>query len=631
MEYEMSALLRRKLAEVPSAAGCYLMHDRHGEVLYVGKASVLRHRVRSYFTPSQANSRRTELLVPQVHDLTWWITRNDLEALTLESSLIKKYQPPFNIRLKDDKTFPYLKINWQDPFPRVEVVRRLRHDGARYFGPYTSIRTIHQTLEGIRRIFPYLDCERTITGQDERPCLYYHLKMCGGPCIGAQTGAEYRQTLKQMMRFLQGDTAAVLQTLQTRMEHAADQLDFERAALIRDRIRAARHIVQQQHLIGTQPVDEDYVATARDPDTQDAVVQIMAVRQGRLTGRDHFLLTGQDLAERPDAERRRSHLIGAFLQQHYAGAAFVPPTILVQAMPDAQALLEEFLTARRGRKVKLAVPLRGARRRLMEMAYANAREYLRVQQATWAEDNQKQTRALAGLQEALDLPRLPVRMECYDISTLHGTHTVGAMTVFVHGVPRKRDYRKFRIRGSRGLPDDFASLREMLQRRFRRARTGDPAKGDRGWHLMPDLLVVDGGRGQLRQAVDVLRAHDLLHIVPVVGLAKESEEIFRPQQAQPLRLSRHHPGLQLLQRIRDEAHRFGIAYHRSLRSKAMTQTLLDDVPGIGPARRRQLLLWCEGNTDRLRTADVEELARIPGMNRKVAQTLQDCLAHRHQP
>ncbi len=630
MKSSLPELVRQKLDELPMATGCYLMHDHEGKVLYVGKASVLRQRVRSYFTDSQANDPKVELLVPEICDISWWITRNELEALTLENSLIKKHLPPYNVRLKDDKTFPYLKINWQDPFPRIEVVRNVRPDGARYFGPYTSARNIYRMLEGIRRIFPYLDCDRTITGQDQRPCLYYDLKMCGGPCIGAQDSEEYRQNLRQMMRFLRGDTSSVLQKLETRMYQASENLDFERAALIRDRIRAVRNIVEQQRMIGTAPVDEDCVATARDADTGNAVVQILFVRQGRLIGRDHFWLTGKELEAKSSDETRRGNLIGAFLQQYYAEATFVPPSVLVQAMPDGRELLEEFLSTRRGRRVRLAVPLRGAKRKLMELALENAAETLRVQQTTWQVDTHKQTVALAELQEALDLPRPPVRMECYDISTLQGTHTVGAMVVFARGAPRKSDYRKFRIqgRGSQGEPDDYASMREMLERRFRRATETHPDPGRKGksnWHLLPDLIIVDGGPGQLTQAIEVLRAHDLLHVIPVIGLAKREEAIFRPVQPEPLYLPPHSQALFLLQRIRDEAHRFGITYHRSLRSRTMTRTVLDEVAGIGPARRRQLLAWCEGDLDRLRQADLVELSQIPGMNRKVAQALQDVL------
>ncbi len=633
MKSSLPELVRQKLDELPMATGCYLMHDQEGKVLYVGKASVLRQRVRSYFTKSQAHDPKVELLVPAVCDISWWITRNELEALTLENSLIKKHLPPYNVRLKDDKSFPYLKINWQDPFPRIEVVRTLRQDGARYFGPYTSARNIYRMLEGIRRIFPYLDCDRTITGQDPRPCLYYDLKMCGGPCIGAQDAGEYRQTLRQMMRFLRGDTAPVLQILETRMHQAAANLDFERAALIRDRIRAARNIVEQQRFIGAAPLDEDCVAAARDPETGNAVVQILFVRQGRLIGRDHFWLTGKELEARSRTETRRSSLIGAFLQQYYAEATFVPPKVLVQVMPDGQALLEEYLSSRRGRRVRLAVPLRGAKRKLMELALDNAEETLRVQQTTWQIDARKQTAALAELQEALDLPRPPVRMECYDISTLQGTSTVGAMAVFAQGAPRKSAYRKFRIqgRGSQGQPDDYASMREMLERRFRRATETHPAPGQKAkspWHILPDLLIVDGGPGQLTQAVEVLRAHNLLHVIPAIGLAKREEAIFRPGDSRPLHLPPHSQALYLLQRIRDEAHRFGVTYHRSLRSRAMTRTLLDDVVGIGPARRKQLLAWCEGDLDRLRQADLGELSRIPGMNRKVAQALQDALGTR---
>ncbi len=634
MARKLPPLVRQKLDELPAQPGCYLFLDQAGEVLYVGKATVLRSRVRSYFSPSQAYGTKSQHLVPEIHDISWWLTHSELEALTLENSLIKQHQPPFNVRLKDDKTYPYLKIHWQDPFPRISITRHMRQDGARYFGPYTNARAVYQTLEGIRRIFPYLDCDRTITGQDERPCLYYHLQMCGGPCIGAQDAESYRQGLRQMMRFLRGDAAETLQVLQERMEQAAEKLDFERAATLRDRIRAVQRIVGNRQSVGPKPTDEDYIATAFDPDSQQAVVQILFVRQGSLVGRDNFPLMRQALAPQADAPGQRSRLIGAFVQQHYAKAAFVPPTILVQAMPAEQELLEQFLTQRRGTKVRLAVPLRGAKRKVLALASKNAREHLRVQQATWQIGEQQQTAALTALQEALDLPRLPLRMECYDISTWQGTNTVGAMTVFVKGAARKSEYRKFRIRGkgSAGQPDDYASLQEMLRRRFQRAVEAigasptDTRKARANWGLLPDLVIVDGGPGQLAQAVKVLQELDLFHMVSVIGLAKEQEEIFLPGQSRGLRLPPTCQGLFLLQRIRDEAHRFGIAYHRQLRSKAATKSVLDDVPGIGPARRKQLLTWCAGDLHRLQRATVTELAHIPGMNRTVARAVRDFLA-----
>lgn len=634
MARELPSLVSRKLDELPSQPGCYLFLDEAGQALYIGKASNLRSRVRSYFSPRQPYGSKSRHLVPEVRDISWWLTHSPLEALTLENSLIKRHQPAFNVRLKDDKTYPYLKIHWQDPFPRISITREMRPDGARYFGPYTNAKAVYRTLEGIRRIFPYLDCDREITGRDERPCLYYHLKMCGGPCIGAQDQESYRQGLRRMMRFLHGDAADTLRVLRENMEKAARNLDFEHAATLRDRMRAAERIVSHQPAVSVKPADQDYIAAAFDAEAQLAVVQVLFVRRGSLVGRDHFTLTGQSAAETQDAPSHRSRLVAAFLQQHYAQAAFVPPEILVQAMPDEQELLEAFLAQRRGRKVSLAVPLRGPRRRMLELAYKNAREQLRLQQAAWQLGEQRQTEALTELQEALELPRPPVRMECYDVSTLHGQNTVGAMTVFVKGAPRKSEYRRFRIKGkgADGLPDDYASMREMLQRRFTRAVEAlhapgaDSRKSRSNWGLLPDLAIVDGGKGQLTQAVAALRELDLLHVVPVIGLAKEHEEIFVPGRSAGLRLPAASQGLFLLQRIRDEAHRFGVAYHRKLRGKAATHSVLDDVPGIGPARRKQLLLWCAGNLERLRQADVAELAAVPGMNRSSAQALHAWLA-----
>lgn len=627
----------QKLSELPASPGCYLMKDGQGKVIYVGKALVLRNRVRSYFHASAQHSPKTLRLVEEVQDISWWVTRTELEALTLENNLIKEYQPRFNIALKDDKTFPYIKINWQDDFPKIELVRAIHRDGARYFGPFTSARSVSQTLDALRRVFPYLDCDRTITGQDSRPCLYYHLKLCGGPCIGAQSRDEYRQIMGQLIDFLLGDTGSVIQQLTTQMETAAENLNFEQAALYRDRIKAAERIVQQQQMIGTSPDDEDCIAVAQDPRTEDTVVQVMFVRQGRLVGRESFVLEGAEVSQ-SEGENELGPwgtIVGAFIQQFYTKATFIPPRILVQSMPETASVLTEWLRELRGQRVELRIPQRGAKRKLMELAVQNAQEYLRVQQASWAADTNKQTQALAELQEILGLPQPPGRIECYDISTLQGTNTTGAMVVFAKGAPQKGAYRRFKINGKGGLgaPDDFASMREMLRRRFRRAveatESQDPGQkartGDESWRILPDLVIVDGGKGQLGIAVEVLAEFGLTSSVPVVGLAKREEEIFRPDQAHSLWLQRNSQALYLVQRIRDEAHRFGITYHRNLRSKGLVRSKLDDIPGIGPARRKSLLTYFQGDLDKIRQASIDELTAIPGMNRRAALAVKEGL------
>ena len=633
MARQIAEKLAQKLENLPGSPGCYQMLNAHGKVIYVGKAIVLRNRVRSYFHASAQHTPKTQALVDEIVDVTWWVTKTELEALILENELIKRYKPHYNIRLKDDKSFPYIKVNWQDPFPKVQVVRKMRKDGGRYFGPYTSGRACYQTLDALRRVFPYLDCEREITGKDPRPCLYYHIKLCGGPCIGVQSKEEYREILRQLMQFLDGDAAKVLRQIEEQMARAAENLQFELAAIYRDRLVSAQRIAEQQKIVSASMEDADYVGLAQDERTGDTAVQIFLVRNGRLTGRDNFMLEGAE--KYADASPFTIHnsqftidnssplspalgeLVGAFIQQFYDNATFVPALILVPAMPPDRSVLEEWLASKRNTKVELRVPKRGDKLKLMELAHDNAAEFLRLQQAERANDTHRQTEAVAELQTVLHLEKPPARIECYDISTLQGTNTVGSMVVFVKGAPAKQFYKRFKIRGkgSEGAPDDFASMREMLRRRFRRlvepdADADDPGRkgrdGDESWRVVPDLVIVDGGKGQLGVAVEVLEELELLDRISVVGLAKREEEIFRPRLTDPLWLKRGSQSLHLVQRIRDEAHRFGITYHRNLRSKEQTHSRLDDIPGVGPRRRKALLVHFGGDIEALRLASVEE-------------------------
>jgi excinuclease ABC subunit C len=632
MKVNLPEQVKQKLNELPTSPGCYLMRNKNRKVIYVGKAVVLRNRVRSYFQASAQHPPRIQQMVDEVDDVTWWVTRTELEALILENDLIKRYKPRYNVRLKDDKQYPYIKVNWQHDFPKIEVVRQMTKDGARYFGPFTSSRTVGQTLDALRRVFPYLDCDRNIDGQDERPCLYYHLKLCGAPCIGAQPREEYREIISQLMDFLEGDTEKLMATLEAQMERAAAAFQFERAAIYRDRIKAARRIVEQQQVVGVSHEDEDVVAIAQDMRTADTVVQVLFVRRGRLVGRESFVLEGVQVAE--SSNDNLGDLIGAFIQQFYDDAANIPPRILVQYMPDNFTVLEAWLRQKRGHAVEIRMPQRGKKRKLMGLAKQNADEYLRVQQAEWASDTNRQTQALGELQEVIGLLRPPARIECFDISTLHGTNTVGSMVVFAKGSPLKSAYKRFKIRGkgSQGEPDDFASMREMLHRRFRRVvedqspSPGDKArKGDEQWKILPDLLIVDGGKGQLNIAIEVLKEFDLLESVPVVGLAKREEEIFLPGRSDSIWLKRGSQALHLVQRVRDEAHRFAITYHRNLRSRVQIRSQLDDVPGIGPSRKKALLQYFGGDIEKIRLASLEELQAVPGMTRKVAEAVKEHL------
>jgi len=617
----------QKLDTLPERPGVYLMRDARQTVIYVGKAVVLRNRVRSYFHASARHDPKTLRLVGELADLEWIVTDTELEALILENELIKRYRPRFNIRLRDDKTYPYIKIHWQEDYPRISIVRRMERDGARYYGPFTSGYAVRQTLDALRRVFPYLDCDREITGRDPKPCLYYHIKRCAGPCIGAVDREAYREIIGGLADFLEGDSDAVLAQLTGHMTAAAEQLQFERAAQLRDQIRAARQIVERQKVVSGKQEDQDVIAFAQDERTGEACVQVFFIRRGKLIGRESFVLEGVD-------SHQNGELIAAFVQQFYDEAAFVPPSILLPKDLDERLIIEQWLRSKRnGGKVMLRVPKRGPKRALVQMATENAAATLTSLQAQWQADTNRLTEALTQLQEALALPDPPGRIECFDISTLQGTHTVGSMVVFARGTPAKSDYRRFTVKGkgAHGEPDDYAAMREVLRRRFRRAvedALPDPGQKARpssaAWRRLPNLLIVDGGKGQLGVAMEVLAEFGLTEAAPVVGLAKQREELFLPGRAEGILLAPGSQGLFLVQRIRDEAHRFAITFHRQKRSQAAVASQLDAVPGIGPARRKALLKHF-GSLEAIRQASVEELANVPGMTLAAAQSVREGL------
>jgi excinuclease ABC subunit C len=618
---EISDHIRSQVETLPHKPGVYLMHDANGTVIYVGKAVDLHSRVRSYFQPSSWEHGKERSIASETVELEFIVTDSELEALILEANLIKQHRPRYNVRLKDDKRYPYIKITWADPFPKVFITRRMEQDGSRYFGPYTSSTAVHQTLDLLRRSFPYLTCNREITGQDERPCLYYDIKLCLGPCIGAATQEEYRAMIRRLTRFLEGHSDEVLADLEKRMHDAAEALNFERAAALRDQIQSAQHIVERQKIVSSITADQDVVAFAREEG--DACVQIFFVRGGKLLGREYFVLEGTQ-------DEDEQEVMAAFLKQFYDEAAYVPSEVLLPARIEEALIIEQWLRNKRGAKVSLRVPRRGQKRELVQMAAENATETLSALRAQWQADAHKHEQAMAEIQEALGLQQPPTRIECYDISTTQGTEIVGSMVVFVHGVPRKSDYRRFTVRSVHGQ-DDYASMREVLERRFRRWRlaTGETAPGGggkdvKGWAKLPDLLIVDGGKGQLSVAVEVLQGYDLLDKVPAVGLAKQREEIFLPGRRKPVLLPQRSQGLFLVQRVRDEAHRFAITHHRQRRRRAGVASQLDSIPGVGPARRKALLK-AFGSLDGIRAATVEQLAAVPGIPREVALTIKENL------
>ncbi|MBN2555625.1 MAG: excinuclease ABC subunit UvrC [Anaerolineales bacterium] len=605
------------LEGLPAKPGCYLMKDETGDVIYVGKAVNLRSRVRSYFHASAGHSSKTVELVDRIADIEWIVVDSELEALILEMTLIKRHQPKYNVRLKDDKRFPYIKVSWADDFPKVLMTRKIVEDGSRYFGPYTSVWAVHKTLDILRKIFPYLTCDRVITGEDLRACLYYDIKLCAAPCIGAISKSGYRQMINDLSRFLQGSTESVVRRLKLEMQQASSQLDYERAAVIRDQLDALDRVVEGQKVVTRDRIDTDVVAFARDD--HDACVQVFFIRNGKLVGRDYFVLDGTHAAG--DIE-----LMESFLKHFYSKAATIPGRVLLPLEIEEAGIIEAWLKDRKGgKKVFLHVPQRGSKRALVEMAAENAAETLLSLRAQWEADRSKHVQALAELQTALHLTSPPNRIECYDISNLQGTAAAGSMVVFEQGSPDKKLYRKFTVKSVEGQ-DDFASMEEVLDRRFRRWQAaqeqaaGPGGKLDRAFGRLPDLLIVDGGKGQLGRARIVLEKFDLEDRICLCGLAKQHEELYLTGVADPVILPPRSQGLFLLQRVRDEAHRFAISHHRTQRRKTGLASRLDAIEGIGPSRRK-ILMKAFKDLDGIRAASMEELTALKGINIDLAERI----------
>ncbi len=610
-------MIEEQIKSIPPETGVYIFKDARGQVLYVGKAVNLRNRVRSYFQPSSQSSLKARLLAERVASVEFILTRNEVEALVLECTLIKRYRPPFNIRLRDDKQYPYIKITWHETFPRILVTRRMEQDGSLYFGPYTSTSALHQTMDLIRRIFPYATCSDPSPGKRIRPCLYYDIGRCIGPCTGEVSAEEYRAIIEQVILFLKGRTEEIMADLRRKMEEAASVLAFEKAAAIRDQIFALEKISQHQRVVSSTLQDEDFIAHFQSE--EEACVQVFFVRNGKLVGREYFLLEG--------AELEKGQALTAFLKQFYEKAAYIPPEIIVSEEIEEAPVIEEWLRSRRGGEVKIRLPEDDVEKELMEMALHNAAETLETFRESREREKKRGMDALKELEEVLDLPRLPVRIECYDVSHIQGEWATGSMVVFVNGLPRKGLYRHFRIKSVEKV-DDYAMLGEVLERRFRRyleARESELrlAASDEPWPHRPDLVLVDGGKGQLGVALKVL---EMLGIedIPVAALAKREEEIFIPGREEPIKLPQGSKALSLLQRIRDEAHRFAVSYHHKLSRRETLSASLEAIPGIGPKRRRALMERF-GSLESLRKAEVDEIASVPGITRELALRIKEFL------
>lgn len=595
---DFSENIREALAVLPDKPGVYLMHDKDGKVIYVGKAVVLKNRVRSYFRNLASHTPKVRAMVAKIADIETIVTSSEVEALILECNLIKKYRPRYNIMLKDDKSYPYLKVTLNEEFPRLYVTRRQMRDGAKYYGPYADAGAMHATVKLLRSMFPLRTC-RTMNA--ERPCLNYHIKRCLAPCAGLVSKEEYGNMIKSVCMVLDGRTTELERDLKRRMQEAADNYAFEEAARLRDQLQAVMRLNEQQKAVTGQDSDMDIIGFAKD--MTGICVQIFFVRKGKLLGRDNFFL--QD-----DGESEQE-VITAFVKQYYNEASYIPREIALPVLPDAeeQAVIEQWLAEKAQRKVELVRPQRGVKKDLLQLANDNAvkllEERLRKGQLSLKNDVQ----AAEELQQALGLPNPLERMDCFDISHTQGSETVASMVVFRNGSISKKDYRRYKIVSAEGKPDDFKSMQEVVYRRYK------------DYEDLPSLVVIDGGKGQLSSALEVIRGLGL-HDLPVIGLAKREEEIFKEGQSESILLDRDSAALHLIQRIRDEAHRFAITYHRKLRGKRNLVSVLDHVEGIGSKRRQEL--WKAFKTlDEMKAASVEELAAVESMNYAAAQKLYD--------
>jgi excinuclease ABC subunit C len=672
--HERSPGFDERLKALPHSPGVYLMHNRAQEIIYVGKAKSLANRVRQYFGSLKGQMPKVWRMVGEVFDFEFIVVDTELEALILENQLIKRHRPRYNIRLKDDKTYPYIKVTVQEEWPRVIATRKVLNDGAAYFGPYPGMGTAYETIELLDKLFPFRTCDKEITGKDARPCVQYFIHRCLGPCASLADKSAYDAAVKQVVLFLDGKQERIIKGLRHDMEDAAENLQFERAAVFRDRIRTLERVLEQQKVFSTTSTDEDVIAFAKNDG--EACVQVFFIRGGKLLGREHFILEGT-------ADSTPAEVLESFVGQFYDENAYVPPKLLLQHEVQDAEIIQAWLRERRGSKVSITVPRRGEKHDLVEMAARNAAETLEQFRLRWLSDEQKSTAALTELQGVLGLPVWPQRIECYDVAHLQGTDTAGAMVVFEQGLPKKKEYRRFQIRTSGN--DDFASMQEMLRRRFKKAtaersvserasalsvaRSGvksapaptadheagarldyeedrEVEQGDtvaemaekgraenqdsdgarawqREWAVLPDLLVIDGGKGQLSAAREALQQAGVPDI-PIISLAKREEHVFVPNRPEPVVLGERSEALRLLQRIRDEAHRFSNSYNRKLGAKRATRSKLDSVPLIGPVRKKALLRQF-GSLQSIKAASLDDLASVKGMDKAAAQSIKEHL------
>jgi excinuclease ABC subunit C len=599
--------IEAQLKELPRQPGVYLMKDETGMIIYVGKAKSLRSRVRSYFRKND-QTYKTRMLVKYIDDFDYIITDTEVEAFILEANLIKKHQPKFNIRLKDDKTYPYIKVTKNVDFPRVFKTRIVKNDGAKYFGPFADVDAIYKTLDVIKDIFKLRSCKKELKADDpeDRPCLNYHIDKCLGPCIGAVSKEDYHELIDQVCLFLSGRQVELKQQVEEKMKEAAAERNFEKAARFRDALEAFEKLSESQKVMTDKNIDQDVVALVQGEE-DNACAQLLLVRNGRLIGQEYFILQGTE-------EESAAETMASFLQQYYEQAAGIPDELLLNTEINYQELLAERLADIKGKKVSIQYPQKGDKRKMLEMAERNAEQNLKKEDIRSKYEKQRTSGAVEKLGEILELENDPYHIEGFDISNIQGTDSVASMVVFKNGRPSKQDYRRFKIKTVEG-PDDFSSMKEVVERRYARLLRED--------RELPDLILIDGGKGQLNAAYEIL---ELLGIedLPIIGLAKRKEEIFKPGESDPITLPHHTPTLQLLQRVRDEAHRFAVSYHRKLRSRRLTHSMLDEIPGVGETRRNALLQHF-GSLAKIREAKIWQLKEVDGISGKTARKIYDYL------
>tara|TARA_B100001741_G_scaffold99070_3_gene81257 strand:- start:18784 stop:20628 length:1845 start_codon:yes stop_codon:yes gene_type:complete len=604
---------KNRLRDVPKNPGVYLHSNVKKEIIYVGKANSLQDRLKYYFSPQIDATPKIKELMNNIHDFDFIVTESEQEALLLENQLIKKYQPKYNARLKDDKSYPYIKITKSEEFPQIVISRNPKNDKNKYYGPYSSISSVRQTLDLLSKIFPYRTCTKEITGKDKKACLEFDIGRCKAPCIGNSDQAEYEEIISSVEKFLSGKTSPIVKEIKNEMVKASNAQNYERAAVYRDRIKAIERILEKQKVSGLRYETFDLISCVKIDN--EAMIIVFNIRKGNMIAHEKFRI---ERTESTEVEE----IIRLFLYDYYSKSIFIPNSILVSEYPSEKNIIKDFLENKSKKKINISIPVRGTKKKLLEMGTSNAKESLKQWQIKWINDSKKTRKALNDLQNELGLINLPNRIECFDISHIQGSNVVASMSVFENGLPKKSDYRRFKI--SEDKNDDFAAMREVINRRYKKLlEKKDISKKLDSFSKVPDLILIDGGKGQLSSALQVLLELGFSNI-PIAGIAKREEEIFMPYNEEPIILDRSSQALYLIQRVRDEAHRFAITYHRNIRQKKSIQSELDTINGIGKVKKKALLKKF-GSTEKIKNSSIKEIATIKNINDNLAKNILEVL------